>query len=103
MKLRDVEVNGDLTTEYYTGDDGKLTINIKQDVADILKANKDIASDTSLHKSSDLWHVASIPMTVVLEWRKLGIDVYKKADWPKIKKLLNSNEYMYLRTGGGQI
>lgn len=53
------------------------------------------------------WHVASVPNVIIAEWRKQGIDIWKwgKCEWTtrKIKQLLNSPDYRYLRTGQGRI
>jgi len=43
--------------------------------------------------------VASIPLIIVEKWKRdHGIDMMNKDHWPKIKQLLNSNEYKFLRT-----
>ena len=42
--------------------------------------------------------VASIPTVVQLEWlTKFGIDVHDKNHIEGVKRLLNSNEYRYLK------
>lgn len=98
--IKDTEVIGDITKEYYFDEQGNMIVNTKQDVSEILKNNKEI-QDSGAWKGKDMHHVASIPMTVVLEWKKLGVDVYKKSDWPKVKRLLNDPDWRHVRTGGG--
>lgn len=68
-----------------------------QDVAPILEQNK-ASQNEGLDKSKDLWHAAHIPDTVILEWRtKYGIDLYDRNHAKGVERLLNSNEYRYLR------
>jgi len=48
--------------------------------------------------------VASIPMGVVLEWFvKFGVDALNKDHAPAVRRLLDSNEYRYLRTAPGTL
>lgn len=54
------------------------------------------------------WHIARIPNGVQLEWRKrygVNIHLWGKCDWTtrKMKQLLNSREYAYLRIGTGRV
>lgn len=46
-----------------------------------------------------MWRVASIPIGVQLEWMtKFGVVFDKPEHLPAVKRLLNSNEYRYLKT-----
>ena len=56
-------------------------------------------------KYGETERVASIPMVVVLQWMKEGINVMNPTyeDQKKIKQRLNSPEYAYLRTRGGRL
>ena len=48
--------------------------------------------------------VASIPLVIIEKWkRELGIDIYNKNDWPKIKQLLNDSDNRFLRTHEGNL
>lgn len=50
------------------------------------------------------WHVASIPNSVIIKWKKeKGVDVFNKHQWKEVQKLLNDSEYAYLRTGTGRV
>ena len=50
------------------------------------------------------WHVASIPNSVIVKWKKeKGVDVFNKHQWKEVQKLLNDSEYAYLRTGTGRV
>jgi hypothetical protein len=47
----------------------------------------------------DMRHVASVPIEVSYLWlQKYGIFAWKKEHWPAVRKMLNSNEWRYLRT-----
>lgn len=48
----------------------------------------------------DMWKLASIPILVQFDWaQKYGItDITSAEHWPRVQKLLNSNEYRYLKT-----
>ena len=54
------------------------------------------------------WHIANIPNATQLDWRVnhgIRLHLWGKCDWTtkKIKRLLNSREYEYLRVGLGRI
>lgn len=84
-----------------------------QDVQPILERNKAIQNTGGKGKLSDYsrqgiknswWHTATIPNGVQMKWRQEhGVDIYNKNHWPKVRQLLNSPDYRYLRTGTGTI
>lgn len=81
-------------------DEGFL-LRYEQDVEPILDLNKakQSAGREYYARDKDMWRVASIPVVVQMEWMtKFGVDVHNEEHWPRVKKLLNSNEYMYLKT-----
>lgn len=70
-------------------------------IAAILDRNKEAQADP-FDKSADMWHAAHIPVGVMFEWlTKHGVDAWRYASDPDVRKavnrLLNSNEYRYLR------
>ncbi|MAK37688.1 MAG: hypothetical protein CMC15_16130 [Flavobacteriaceae bacterium] len=91
------------------------TIAEVQDVEPALNLNKavqnyDVGGAKGLNEYSkqgiknDWWHVASIPNSVIIKWKKeKGIDIFNKNQWNEVKKLLNDSEYAYLRTGTGRV
>lgn len=84
-------------TRYYHGNGDEFTIETVQDVEPILDLNK-AQQNESFDKSADMWHAASIPAVVQLEWlTKYGVDLMNDDHMPAVKKLLNSNEYSHLR------
>ena len=109
-KLRDVEFDGVVRSDYIKESDGKLTIKQTQDVEPVLKKNKELYNlNNGYSQSKDLKRVASIP-TLVLEiwtkeyngdsnWFALPSDVQKKI----LKKKLNSSEFQFFRTAPGRL
>ena len=65
-----------------------------------LRFNKETANNGTYKADKDFWHVAHFPDIVIMKWKtEYGIDVFSKEDWPKVRQLLNSNEWRHLRTG----
>lgn len=98
-------------TDSMTGD---FAIEEVQDVEPILELNKALQNHDSggamgLNSISKKgikdgwWHVASVPNSVIAQWRKLGVNLFSPDDWPKVKKLLNSPDWRYLRVGTGRV
>ena len=90
-----------LRIDYSETDDG-LALHYTQDVEPLLDLNKakQNAGRSYYAADPDMWKVASIPIVVQYEWmRRYGIpDVTKPEYQPLIRKLLNSNEWRYLKT-----
>ena len=86
--------------------DDKLVIKTYQDVEPILERNKRLQSVEEYKRQgikNDYQHVASIPLVLIHEWMKQGINIWDKGDWPKIKAKLQEPENRYLRTTLGDI
>ena len=90
---------------HHDASDDKLHISHSQDVSAILEANKRARATAQGQRMGEMQLVASIPVVVVMEWMKEGINVMapNREDLKRIKKKLNSPEYAYLRTGGGRL
>lgn len=90
------------TTEVFEATDDGFHIHSYQDVTPIIEMNKykQTLGRQYYAKDKDMWRVASIPISVQFEWlQKYGItDVTAEEHWPRVAKLLNSNEYRYLKT-----
>jgi hypothetical protein len=98
-----VEKEGDLTVTT-TVKDGLVTEKRTQDVAPILDSNGRLAnSGDNYSKSRDLQHVASIPLIVVEQWLKEGVDVFNPDHERAVMRRLNDGGYLKLRTGGGRL
>jgi hypothetical protein len=86
--------------------DGDILIETRHDVEPILEANKADYNSGNTGKTKLGWgrKVADIPLGVYLKWRELyGIDVLNKNHAEGVRRLLNSNEWRYLRTAPGQL
>ena len=80
---------------------GNLTAVVEQsqDVQPLLDRNSEYANlgatDAGIKKG--LWLYCSIPLTVVVELRNKGIDVYKSSDRKRVFQAIN-RDYPYLKT-----
>jgi hypothetical protein len=89
-------------------DDGKTTEMLATaDVTDHLEQNKAMMNHNDGYSPSrELRRVASIPAIIILKWKEeLGVDFYSSdpEQKRKVRQLLNSNEYLFLRTAPGRI
>lgn len=85
--------------EYHSYDEATDTtvVSCEQDVEPILDRNK-AAANTASGPMGDMVHVASIPSSIQLKWLvEHGIDLTNKDHMPGVKRLLNSNEWRYLK------
>lgn len=113
MRLLDVDPwSGVQEWGSYDAATDSLTIRRVQDVEPILDANKANFNDGSHWRNQakndelgiDMRHVARIPIVVQEKWlREHGVDVFNKDHWPAVRRLLNSNEYLYLKTANVRI
>lgn len=86
-------------------DDQTVVIKTGGDVEAVLEANKhDANHGSNWSPSRDLKHVARIPQEIYMKWlHEFGIDALNPDHRGAVRKLLNSNEWSYLRTGGGRL
>lgn len=100
----EIDING-LVTEFHSDAmDDAVTIRRVQDVQPILEANKRLYSqDDGYTPSRDLKRVASIPLSVIEEWMKEGINIFDKNCAAAIRRKLNDPQYLYLRTAPGRV
>lgn len=84
---------------------GSLTVHRTADVEPILESNKALASlNDGYTPSRELRRAASIPFAIVEKWKnELGVDVFNPDHRPAVKRLLNSREYLFLRTAPGRL
>jgi len=82
----------------YDADTDTMRIRYEEDVEATLDANK--AQHTEgFDKRQDIWHAARIPNTIILKWKlEHGVELWNPDHKDAVRKLLNSNEYRYLRT-----
>ena len=83
----------------------RIIAKVSDDVGDQLDFNRDLYnSGDGYSPSRDLRRVASIPLVIVEKWKnELGVDVFNKDHASAVRRLLNSNEYLYLRTAPGRV
>ena len=91
----------------YDHKEEKVVLHNTQDIQPILDMNKmEMNGDSpyGVQNNPDLRKVASIPLIIIEKWkRELGVDIYNKNDWPKIKQLLNDSDNRFLRTHESQL
>jgi hypothetical protein len=83
-----------------------LVFTTTQDVEPILDNNKALYNDGSrgYTPSRDLRHIAEIPLVIVEKWKNdYGVDCFNKDHAEGVRRLLNSNEFLYLRTAPGRV
>jgi hypothetical protein len=81
----------------YDDSDDQVIVKRFQDVEPILSLNKRTQT-MPWSRGETMWHAASIPNIVVEKWlREHGVNVLRRDHWPAVRRLLNSNEYRYLR------
>jgi hypothetical protein len=69
----------------------------QKNMAEILDANKQAQND-GFDRKSEMWHAASIPPIVEIEWlTKYGVRLKDPNHGPAVKRLLNSSEYRHLK------
>jgi hypothetical protein len=92
-------------TRFVEDGDGNLIVHREADVEPLLEANKALAtSGDGYSPSRELRRAASIPMAIIEKWKnELGVDVFNPDHRPAVRRLLNSNEYRFLRTAPGRL
>lgn len=100
-RLLEYDPHRGLRIDYEALEGGKFALHYSQDVEPVLDMNKtkqNYGRDYYAH-DSDVWRVASIPVTVRYEWIKTyGVDPLAPENNKLLARLLNSNEYRYLKT-----
>ena len=85
----------------YDWSNKKWAIEYVQDVEAIIEDNKQSqrSGGKGWDRDKTMRHAAHIPDIIALKWRnELGVNVFDKNHWPKVKALLNDPEWAYLRT-----
>lgn len=87
-------------------DDDKIVLNRVQDVKPVFDKNRierNEGQNNGYSESRDIQKVASIPMVVIEQWLKEGIDLFNPDHADAVKKKLNDPFYAHLRTSTGQV
>lgn len=84
---------------------GDLTVARLCDVEVNLEQNKALYNlNDGYTPSRELRRVASIPNAIIEKWRnEHGVDVFNPDHKLAVRRLLNSSEYLYLRTAPGRL
>lgn len=93
-------LSGAVSTFDYDENEQTAIIRRVCDVTAIIDNNKELANHTDgwIGEGRDMRHAASVPIDVAYLWlEKYGVRAWRKEDWPFVRKLLNSNEWRYLR------
>jgi hypothetical protein len=90
---------------WLNNEDGTYTILSRQDVEPILDRNKALTThNDGYNEARDLRRVASIPLILIHKWLKEeGWNALDPKHGDRLKKKLNSSEYLYLRTAPGRV
>jgi len=100
-----LNVRGDITEAFhFSQHDESFAVQTSQDVEPYLNANAKDRSHNAENWQGEMHKVASIPFTVIQQWRnELGDDplAARNRNWFIAK--LNSNEFNMLRTKEGRI
>ena len=79
-------------------DNGECFIRYEQDISAVLDYNKERQANNDLDKRAEMWHAATIPNVILMEWKnKHGVEFWNADHKAGVKRLLNSDEYRYLR------
>ena len=94
-----------IKTRFVEDSDGSLIVHREADVEPLLEINKALCgTGDGYTPSRDLRRAASIPLAIIEKWRnEHGVDVFNPDHMPAVRRLLNSNEYLYLRTAPGRL
>jgi hypothetical protein len=97
-RLLDHDPLSGLTTWHDYDETTETTIlHHEQDVQPILDANKE-AENHGVHRKGEMWHVASIPVSIQLKWMvEKGVDILNPDHKQAVAKLLDDPEWKYLK------
>lgn len=95
------------TIHHYDDQTGYTHIQYKQDITAQIDLNKALHNTDYQKKGiKEEWmHAAHIPDIIQIQWmREYGItDIHSEEYWPLVRRLLNSPDYRYLKTGSCKI
>lgn len=100
-RLLEYDPSRGLRIDFESTGDGEFHLHYTQDVEPLLDENKAKQSAGRDYYASDneMWKVASVPVTVQYEWiRRYGADPLLPENQDLLRRLLNSNEWRYLKT-----
>lgn len=98
MTLRSLGRDESGVEQFFGVDGDNYVIRTQFDNEQVLERNKVLQGIDGFGKGKDMWLAASIPVGVQYEWiAKFGVNLWNPEHRDAVRKLLNSNEYRYLR------
>jgi hypothetical protein len=100
-RLLEYDPHRGLRIDYVGHGDGTFSLEYMEDAEPLLETNKakQSAGRDYYAKDPDMWRVASVPITIQYEWiRRYGVDPLQPGNEDLLRRLLNSNEWRYLKT-----
>lgn len=85
--------------EWFSEDqDGNCFIRYEEDMTDVFDFCKEMQANDNLDKRSDMWHAAKLTNAVVMKMIvEHGVDPYNPDHKDGFRRLLNSDEFRYIR------
>jgi len=97
-RLFEYDPSRGLRIDYEGFGDGTFALHYQQDVEPLLDHNKACQGE-SVDRKSEFRHYASVPVTIQYQWiKEYGVDPLRPEHQDLLTRLLNSNEYRYLKT-----
>lgn len=104
MTWTPLDDDGVVRTEFQPLEDGRFALRQVQDVAPVLDRNKALATHNDGYSPSrEMRRAASIPLVVIEQWKREGIDIFDPNCRDAVRRKLNSSEYLWLRTAPGRL
>lgn len=95
--------DGDVVT-YFRYKDGRFEYKTSQDVEPLLNMNRQALNNESGNWKGDMHHVASIPMTLWMEWcKEFGGDPMAHENQPRLMRKLMDREFAKVRVKSGRL
>ena len=107
-RIIDVDpITGIITKAHYDEMDDTVSIETIQDTSANLEYSRNLQKDEDYWKhgvKQSMAHAAHIPAAVIQKWmNEFGVNVFDPNHMNKVRSLLNSPEYAYLRTTSKRI
>lgn len=93
------DVSGMSTFIFFDEETEKTWFGYEQDQQDHFDYAAESRANNNLNKSKDMWHAAHIsPLMIMKLKNEHGVDIYNPAHKDKLRKILNSSDFLKLRT-----
>ncbi len=101
---RELSRNNGVVTYFRHTADGKIEYNTVEDTQPLLDMAKKAKNNESGNWKGDLHHVASIPITLYMEWAKeFGGNPMSPENKPKLMRKLQERQFSALRVKSGRL